>query len=128
MTTMDKALDEVRRRCLGSLEDVFMQLGTDMCGSKRAFCDKTTLEQLRTAPLGTKLQPTIYVWYDADLQTPFCESYTKFSRTDLLFVKTTWLLSSAWLGQLYSGIVIDHNTRMTEAEWLSVANIKSRVR
>lgn len=65
-----------------------------------------TTRQMVAAPKGA-----VFVWVNSHLQYPRDLKYF-LGREDLILVSPDWLVDERWRGNEYSGIVIDHATRL----------------
>jgi len=52
----------------------------------------------------------------------------KVNRFDLYFVAPLWLTNERWLGLTFTGIVVDHDVRLTEREQEMLRQALTRVR
>ena len=73
--------------------------------------DGTTTKQMHTAPFGA-----VYIWCNQHID--YAEHLARYlGRKDLKIVRPSWLTEHGWAGGSFSGIVLDHATRLTEMEY-----------
>jgi len=82
----------------------------------------TTTKQMLDAPQGA-----IFVWCNGHLDYPIRLS-RKHGRDDLKIVPPSWLSSERWLGQEFSGVIIDHAACLSAAEWYGLDGVRTRIR
>jgi hypothetical protein len=82
-----------------------------------------TSAQMRNAP-----RDAVFVWSNERLDYPRAIARVhEVNREDLQIVAPSWL-ERGWLGRRLTGIVIDHDLRLSEKQWRQLEEARARIR
>ena len=81
-----------------------------------------TTKQMESAEKGA-----VFVWCNSDIEYPISIA-KKIGRDDLKIVRLSWLDGYIWRGTELSGLIIDHDCRLSDNQINAISMIKPLIR